>query len=86
MLPVEVHVQSFRGTISVESIKVIARRASASIPVKSKLCRNFSKSLERFRVRFTANRKREFVPPDQVSPLLVVYCSLLLPQKLVVSR
>ena len=27
---------------------------------------------------FTSNGKREFVPRDQVSPLLVAYCSLFL--------
>ena len=34
--------------------------------------------LERLRFTFTPNRKREFVPRDQVSPLFFVYCSLLL--------
>ena len=29
-------------------------------------------------VTFTSNGKREFVPRDQVSPLLVAYCSLFL--------
>ena len=41
--------------------------------------------LERLSIEFTSNGKREFVPRDQVSPLLVVYCSLFL-HKLVVSR
>ena len=36
------------------------------------------KTLERLSIAFTPNGKREFVPRDQVSPLLVVYCSLLL--------
>ena len=35
-------------------------------------------SLERFRVTFTAKGKREFVPRDQVFPLLFSECSLLL--------
>ena len=33
---------------------------------------------ERLSITFTLNGKREFVPRDQVSSLLVVYCSLLL--------
>ena len=36
------------------------------------------KLLERFRCTFTPNGKREFVPRDQVSPLIVGYCLLLL--------
>ena len=32
--------------------------------------------IERLSIAFTANGKREFVPRDQVSPLLVVYCLL----------
>ena len=36
------------------------------------------KTLERLSIAFTSNGKREFVPRDQLSPLLVVYCSLLL--------
>ena len=47
-----------------------------------KLVVNFIRSLiciiERLSITFTSNGKREFVPRDQVSPLLVVYCSLLL--------
>ena len=39
--------------------------------------------IERFRVTFTANGKRKFVPRDHVFPLPVVYCSLHL---LIVSR
>ena len=35
-------------------------------------------SLERLSITFTSNGKREFVPRDQVSSLLVVYCSLFL--------
>ena len=35
---------------------------------------------------FTSNGKREFVPRDQVSRLLVVYCQLFLQINLVVSR
>ena len=31
---------------------------------------------ERLSITFTSNGKREFVPRDQVSPLLVVYCFL----------
>ena len=31
---------------------------------------------ERFSITFTSNGKGECVPRDQVSPLLVVYCSL----------
>ena len=34
--------------------------------------------IESWSVTFTSNSKREFVPRDQVSPLLVVYCSLVL--------
>ena len=33
-------------------------------------------STERLSITFTLNGKREFVPRDQVSSLLVVYCSL----------
>ena len=33
-------------------------------------------SLERLSITFTSNTKREFVPCNQVSPLLVAYCSL----------
>ena len=36
------------------------------------------KERERLSITFTSNSKREFVPCDQVSPLLVVYCSLFL--------
>ena len=32
--------------------------------------------LERLNITFTSNGRREFVPRDQVSPLLVVYCLL----------
>ena len=41
--------------------------------------------LKRLITTFTSNGKREFVPRDQVSPLLAVYCSSFL-HKLVVSR
>ena len=34
--------------------------------------------IERWSITFTSNSKHEFVPRDQVSPLLVVYCSLVL--------
>ena len=34
--------------------------------------------IERLRFMFTPNGKREFVPRDQVSPLIVVYCLVLL--------
>ena len=34
--------------------------------------------LESLSITFTSNGKREFVPRDQVSPLLVVHCSLFL--------
>ena len=34
--------------------------------------------IERFRYTFRPNGKREFVPRDQVSPLIVLYCLLLL--------
>ena len=34
--------------------------------------------IERLRYTFTPNGKREFVPRDQVSPLIVLYCLLLL--------
>ena len=40
--------------------------------------------LDRLSITFTSNGKREFVPRDQVSSSLVVYCSLFL-HKLVVS-
>ena len=33
-------------------------------------------TIERLSIAFTANSKREFVARDQVSPLLVVYCTL----------
>ena len=33
--------------------------------------------LERLRITFTPNGKREFVPRDEVFPLIVVYCILL---------
>ena len=33
-------------------------------------------SVERLSITFTSNGKREFVPRDQVYPLLVAYCSL----------
>ena len=38
-------------------------------------------SLERLRFTFTPNSKREFVPRDQVFPLIVVYCLLVLQKK-----
>ena len=34
--------------------------------------------IQRLRVTFISNSKREFVPRDQVFPLIVVYCLLLL--------
>ena len=34
--------------------------------------------IERLRIMFTSNGEREFVPPDQISSLLLVYCSLFL--------
>ena len=34
--------------------------------------------IERFRVTFTPNGEREFVSRDQVFPLIVIYCLLLL--------
>ena len=37
-------------------------------------------TLKRLRLTFTPNGKREFAPRDQDSPLIVVYCLLLLPQ------
>ena len=37
-----------------------------------------SKIVERLRFTFTPNGKREFVPRDEVFPLIVVYCFLLL--------
>ena len=42
-------------------------------------------SIERFRVAFTANGKREFEPRDPVFRQLLLYC-FALPQKLVVPR
>ena len=41
---------------------------------------SYSESLliERLSITFTSYNKREFVPRDQVSPLLVAYCSLFL--------
>ena len=38
--------------------------------------RLYHMSLERLSITFTSNGKREFVPRDQVSPLLAIYCSL----------
>ena len=35
-------------------------------------------TVERLRFTFAPNGKREFVPHDQVFPLIVVYCLLLL--------
>ena len=37
-----------------------------------------NESLEKLSITFTSNGKRECVPRDQVSSLLVVYCSLFL--------
>ena len=48
-----------------------------------------NRAMERLSITFRSDGKREFVPRDQVSPLLVVYCSLFQPgvqHKLVVSR
>ena len=48
-----------------------------------------NRAIERLSIKFTSNGKHEFVPRDQVSPLLVVYSSLLQPgvqHKLEVSR
>ena len=42
--------------------------------------------LRRFRVGFTVNGKREFIPPDQVLPLLFILLFITSSQKLVVSR
>ena len=36
-----------------------------------------NKLLERLRFTFTPNRKREFVPRDQVFPLVFVYCQVI---------
>ena len=41
-------------------------------------CREISSIIERLSLTFTSNGKLEFVPRDQVSHLLVVYCSLFL--------
>ena len=38
-------------------------------------------ALERLRFTFTLNGKRGFVPHDQVFPLIVVYCLILLHKK-----
>ena len=35
-----------------------------------------TKTIERLRLKFTAKGKHEYVPRDQVFPLLLVYCSL----------
>lgn len=35
-----------------------------------------TKTIERLRLKFTANGKPEYVARDQVFPLLLVYCSL----------
>ena len=43
--------------------------------------RPYHMSLERLSITFASNGKRKFVPRDQVSSLLVVYCSLF-PQKI----
>ena len=48
----------------------------SALPFLPFLCSK--KTIERSSFTFTSNGKREFVPRDQVSPLLVVYCSLLL--------
>ena len=48
-----------------------------------------NRAIERLSITFRSDGKREFVPRDQVSPLLVVYCSLFQPgaqHKLVASR
>ena len=50
-------------------------------PKKDQIFMNFyipqkRPTIERFSIMFTSNGNREFVPRDQVSPLLVVYCSL----------
>ena len=37
---------------------------------------NSGQVVERLSITFTSNGKREFVPRDQVSSLLVDYCSL----------
>ena len=43
--------------------------------------------IERLRVTFTSNGKREFVPDDQVSSLHVIYCMFIIStRKLVGSR
>ena len=41
-------------------------------------CREISSIIERLSLTFTSNGKLEFVPRDEVSPLVVVYCSLFL--------
>ena len=42
--------------------------------------------IKRLSITFTSSGKREFVPRDQVSPLLVAYCSFFPTHKLVFSR
>ena len=52
---------------------------SKPIAFCSRCCRCLnSLIIERLRFMFTSNGKREFVPHDQVSPLIVVYCLVLL--------
>ena len=56
-------------------------RETAEIEPNQKPCLKDSLcviTLERLSFTFTSNGKREFVPRDQVSPLLVVYCLLFL--------
>ena len=40
-----------------------------------------NKSLERLRITFTANGKREFASRDQAFPLIVIYCVFTSTQK-----
>ena len=61
---------------------IFKARTSAS----ERRSRTFSLSIGGFRVEFTVNDKSEFALRDQVFPQLLLYCSLLLPPKLVAPR
>ena len=76
-----------RQTIRVEDMG----RLATSLCLALKNCKGTGDRIkglliERFRITFTANGKREFVPREQFFSLLVFNCSLLLQKKRLLSH
>ena len=57
--------------ISVYQSNLYLKNCSSTLPI---LALAYTLLIEGLNITFTSNGKREFVPRDKVSPLLVVYC------------